>query len=67
MAPELADFLTKHIEDTINSWDENEMAEQIELNIGRDLQKVRINGTLVGGLIGALLFGLEQVIALTSQ
>jgi uncharacterized membrane-anchored protein YjiN (DUF445 family) len=43
------------------------MAEQIELNIGRDLQKVRINGTLVGGLIGALLFGLEQVIALTSQ
>ena len=67
MAPELADFLTKHIEDTINSWDENEMAEQIELNIGRDLQKVRINGTLVGGLIGALLFGLEQVIAITSQ
>lgn len=66
MAPELAEFLTKHIEDTINSWDEKEMAEQIELNIGRDLQKVRINGTIVGGLIGALLFCIEQAISLTS-
>lgn len=62
MAPELADFLTRHIRDTINSWDEHEMARQIELNIGRDLQKVRINGTLVGGLIGALLFGIETVL-----
>lgn len=66
MAPELADFLTKHIEDTINSWDENDMAEQIELNIGRDLQKVRINGTVVGGLIGAVLFCIEQAISLSS-
>ncbi|BFT30797.1 DUF445 domain-containing protein [Alteromonas sp. D210916BOD_24] len=64
MAPELAEFLTKHIRDTINSWDEREMAQQIELNIGRDLQKVRINGTLVGGLIGALLFGIETVIGM---
>mgnify|MGYP000064514260 CR=1 FL=1 len=64
MAPELADFLTRHIKDTINSWDEKEMAQQIELNIGRDLQKVRINGTIVGGLIGAILFGIEQLVAL---
>lgn len=66
IAPELAEFLTAHIRDTINGWNENEMAEQIELNIGRDLQKVRINGTLVGGLIGALLFCIEQAISLTS-
>ena len=66
MAPELAEFLTSHIRDTINGWNENEMAEQIELNIGRDLQKVRINGTLVGGLIGAVLFCIEQAISLTS-
>ena len=62
MAPEIADFLTRHIRDTINSWDEREMAEQVELNIGRDLQKVRINGTLVGGLIGAILFAVERLI-----
>ena len=63
MAPELADFLTRHIKDTINSWDEREMAQQVELNIGRDLQKVRINGTIVGGLIGAILFGIETLMA----
>ena len=64
MAPELAEFLTRHIRDTINSWDEREMAEQVELNIGRDLQKVRINGTIVGGLIGAILFGVETLLGL---
>ncbi len=63
MAPELADFLTNHIQRTIESWDERDMAYQIELNIGRDLQKVRINGTLVGGLIGALLYLIEIGIA----
>ncbi|WP_334028358.1 DUF445 domain-containing protein [Alteromonas sp. P256] len=64
MAPELAEFLTRHIRDTINSWDEEDMAEQVELNIGRDLQKVRINGTIVGGGIGAILFGIEMLIGL---
>ena len=39
------------------------MARQIELNIGKDLQKVRINGTLVGGLIGGVLFTIEYAIS----
>ncbi|RDV24325.1 DUF445 domain-containing protein [Alteromonas aestuariivivens] len=59
LAPELSEFLTSHIRTTIENWDEREMAEQIELNIGKDLQKVRINGTLVGGTIGAILFFVE--------
>ncbi|QJR79751.1 DUF445 family protein [Alteromonas pelagimontana] len=60
MAPDLSDFLTRHIRNTIENWDEQDMALQIELNIGKDLQKVRINGTLVGGLIGALLYLIQQ-------
>ena len=64
MAPELAQFLTAHIRDTINTWNEKDMAEQVELNIGRDLQKVRINGTIVGGCIGAALYGIEVLIGL---
>lgn len=63
MAPELADFLTDHIRQTIENWDESDMANQIELNIGKDLQRVRINGTLVGGLIGAGIFVIESTIA----
>ncbi len=62
LGPQVSDFLTRHIKTTIENWDDQEMAEQIELNIGKDLQKVRINGTLVGGLIGGILFGLEWVI-----
>ncbi len=61
-APEMASFLAGHIRKTIESWDATQLSQQIELNIGKDLQKVRINGTLVGGLIGGLLFAIEKLI-----
>ena len=32
------------------------MSHQVELNIGSDLQRIRINGTLVGGVIGLILY-----------
>lgn len=60
-APEFAQFLTRHISDTVKRWDSVEMSEQIELNIGKDLQFIRINGTLVGGMIGVLLYLLSQL------
>ncbi|MBY4869481.1 DUF445 domain-containing protein [Burkholderia sp. Bp9017] len=56
MAPDFADFLMRHIRDTVRNWDDREMSRQIELNIGKDLQYIRINGTLVGGLIGLGLY-----------
>ncbi|WP_455851770.1 DUF445 domain-containing protein [Pantoea endophytica] len=61
VAPEFAAFLTRHISDTVKSWDARDMSQQIELNIGRDLQFIRINGTLVGGTIGLILYLLSQV------
>ena len=61
VAPEFAAFLTRHISDTVKSWDAREMSQQIELNIGRDLQFIRINGTLVNGTIGLVLFLLSQL------
>ncbi|PPC62455.1 DUF445 domain-containing protein [Pantoea sp. ICBG 1758] len=64
VAPEFAAFLTRHISDTVKSWDARDMSQQIELNIGRDLQFIRINGTLVGGTIGLLLYLLSQLPAL---
>lgn len=60
MAPEFAAFLTRHISDTVKSWDARDMSRQIELNIGKDLQFIRINGT-VGGTIGLLLWLLSQI------
>lgn len=64
VAPEFAAFLTRHISDTVKSWDARDMSQQIELNIGKDLQFIRINGTLVGGSIGLVLYLLTQIPAL---
>ena len=35
---------------------------RIELSVGRDLQFIRINGTLVGGLVGLILYTLHQLL-----
>jgi uncharacterized membrane-anchored protein YjiN (DUF445 family) len=59
-APDFAVYLTSHIADTVKNWDSREMSEQIELNIGKDLQYIRINGTVVGGLIGVVLYLLSH-------
>jgi uncharacterized membrane-anchored protein YjiN (DUF445 family) len=63
-APEFAQFLTRHIADTVKNWDSKEMSQQIELNIGKDLQYIRINGTVVGGLIGVVLYLVSTLPAL---
>ena len=61
LAPEFAEFLTRHVRDTVREWDGREMADQIELNIGKDLQAIRVNGTIVGGAIGLGLHLLTYV------
>ena len=44
------------IAQTVSSWDPEETSRRIELLVGRDLQFIRINGTLVGGLVGLLIY-----------
>jgi len=46
------------ISDTVDSWDADETSQRVELAIGHDLQYIRINGTLVGGLVGLLIHAL---------
>ena len=48
------------IADKVKSWDSRQMSDKLELSIGRDLQFIRINGTLVGGLVGLLIYTLSQ-------
>ncbi len=50
------------IAEQVRGWDERHMVRQLELNIGKDLQYIRINGTLVGGLVGLLIFGCTSLI-----
>jgi len=51
--------VAKLIASTVGAWDANATSRKIELQIGRDLQFIRINGTLVGGLVGVLLHVIE--------
>ena len=52
----------KFIAEQVGAWDDRHMVRQLELNIGKDLQVIRINGTLVGGLVGLLIFGLNRLL-----
>jgi uncharacterized membrane-anchored protein YjiN (DUF445 family) len=46
---------------TVSAWDPDETSRRIELQVGRDLQFIRINGTLVGGLVGLALYTLVRL------
>ncbi|HEX9060187.1 MAG TPA: DUF445 domain-containing protein [Clostridia bacterium] len=52
----------RHIKDTIVSWDGKEAADKIELLVGKDLQWIRINGTLVGGAVGLIIFAITTLL-----
>jgi uncharacterized membrane-anchored protein YjiN (DUF445 family) len=55
------------IEHTVRSWDPGETSRRLELAVGRDLQFVRINGTLVGGLVGLLLYTASRLAGYTGH
>ncbi len=50
------------ISQTIERWDGDEAARRIELHVGRDLQFIRINGTVVGALAGLVIYALSQLL-----
>ena len=49
------------IANTVQAWDPEETSERIELQVGRDLQFIRINGTLVGGLVGLIIYTVSEL------
>jgi uncharacterized membrane-anchored protein YjiN (DUF445 family) len=51
----------RFVEDQINAWQEKKLVEELERHIGPDLQYIRINGTLVGGLAGLLIAALTEL------
>ncbi|MGW2819427.1 DUF445 domain-containing protein [Streptomyces sp. NPDC001443] len=54
--------ITSLITDTVASWDARHTTKKIEAHIGRDLQFIRINGTVVGSLAGLAIFTLSRVL-----
>ena len=51
------------ISQTIESWDPQSTSERIEIQIGKDLQFIRINGTVVGGLAGLGIHSISELVA----
>lgn len=51
----------KLISHTVENWEGRELSEKLELEVGKDLQFIRINGTLVGGLVGLAIYAITQL------
>lgn len=49
------------ISSTVAGWSGKELSEKLELEVGKDLQFIRINGTLVGGLVGLIIYTLTHL------
>lgn len=58
LAQQWDDEVTGLIETTVERWDASEISHRLELQLGRDLQFVRINGTVVGALVGIAIHAL---------
>ena len=59
-----SDEIANFIENTIKSWDAQEISQKLELEVGKDLQFIRINGMVVGGIIGGVIYGIERLFVL---
>ena len=53
--------IRQYIVARVASWNAQEMTDELERNIGRDLQFIRINGTLVGGLVGLVIHSATEL------
>jgi uncharacterized membrane-anchored protein YjiN (DUF445 family) len=54
--------ITTLITDTVERWDAQETSRKVELQVGRDLQFIRINGTVVGALAGLVIYTVSQLL-----
>lgn len=50
------------ISNTVGNWEGRELSNKLELEVGKDLQFIRINGTLVGGLVGLLIYIITKLL-----
>lgn len=57
---EFRNSLTTHISSTIQQWQDDRWVQEVEVSVGKDLQYIRINGALVGGLVGVLLYAIRS-------
>ncbi len=62
LATRYGDQIVRLVSETVKRWDAKTVTERIEGAVGRDLQFIRINGTLVGGLVGVVIHLLDALL-----
>ncbi|MBL8474288.1 MAG: DUF445 domain-containing protein [Rhodocyclaceae bacterium] len=62
LAGDLRDGISRHIAGTIRAWKDENLIRELELSVGKDLQFIRLNGTLVGGIIGLAIYGASLIL-----
>jgi uncharacterized membrane-anchored protein YjiN (DUF445 family) len=61
MAASYGGSIVKLVSETIRGWDARTVTGRLESAVGRDLQYIRINGTIVGGLVGLILHVADSI------
>jgi uncharacterized membrane-anchored protein YjiN (DUF445 family) len=61
MAASYGNSIVKLVSETVRGWDAETVTARLEAAVGRDLQYIRINGTLVGGLVGVVIHALDTI------
>ncbi len=61
MVADYGDALVSIVSDTVRGWDARTISQRLEQAVGRDLQYIRINGTLIGGLVGLVIHLVAQM------
>ncbi|WP_231580460.1 DUF445 domain-containing protein [Corynebacterium kalinowskii] len=62
LADNYAPAVAEIISETVERWDADEASDKIELMVGKDLQYIRLNGTIVGALAGLVIYTVSQVL-----
>lgn len=59
-----SEHIAKYVEQTIKSWEAKEVSNKLELEIGKDLQFIRLNGTFIGGILGLGIYGVNVIMGI---
>ena len=62
VATRYGDQIVRLVSETVKRWDAHTVTDRVEAAVGRDLQFIRINGTVVGGLVGLLLHAVDRLL-----
>lgn len=59
-----SEHISNYVEQTIKSWEAKEVSNKLELEIGKDLQFIRLNGTFIGGILGLGIYGVNVIMGI---